>query len=196
MIPTSPPAPLLPSIARLDANPRERIPVPPPVDGAEALYGPPTNGQRISLHLNPPIKAGLVALGNSLMTEGLLEPALRQMIIVRIGYLSGSAYEVYQHRSLAARFGVSEQKLDALACIDPPGLSFEETAMIAFVDEVEKNVRPSDAALEAVLEIYSQSQVLEAVMVCGMWMLLARMLETAGVPLDDRTIASGFRGQA
>lgn len=187
MIPENPPAPLLPSVHRLDPRPRTRIALPPATD-ARGIYGPQTNGQRVSLHLAPPIKAGLVALSNAIMREGKLDPGLRQMIIVRVGYLSGSAYEVYQHRSLAERLGVTRDKLDALACIDPPGLDEKESATIRFVDELVGDVRPSDAALAAMLDLFSVAQVLETVMVTGNWMLLARMLETAGVPLDDRTI--------
>ena len=122
------------------------------------------------------------------MREGSLDPCHRQMIIVRVAYLSGCAYELFQHRSMARRVGVSEAKLDSLAHIHPPGLDERERAIIAFVDELVNDVRPSDATLSRMLDLFLTSVVQEAIMVTGVWMMLARMLETAGVELDESPI--------
>lgn len=182
---------LLPSVAELNPTPKQRIAYPPRGENETGVYGALTNGQRISRHLKPEVHAGISTLAGALLRNGDLDPALREMIIVRVGYRTGSAYEVIQHGSLAARLGVSQAKLDALACKSPEGLEAPETALIAFVDELLTRNRPTDEALAAVRSHFSDSEVLETVVVTGNWWMLSRMLETAGIPVDERRIGEG-----
>ncbi|MCI0148831.1 carboxymuconolactone decarboxylase family protein [Paraburkholderia sediminicola] len=182
------PGDLLPSVAALSSEPVQRMPYPQSSTEQTGVYGPITNGQRMARHLNPEIVAGIGAQSGALLRHGSLSPMLREMIIVRTGYRTGSAYEVYQHRSLALSVGVTEEKLDTLACVHPTGLEESERAAIAFVDELLTINRPTDEALNAVRSHFSNAQVMEIVVVTGNWWLLARMLETAGVPLDSGNI--------
>jgi 4-carboxymuconolactone decarboxylase len=110
------------------------------------------------------------------------------MIIVRVGYHTNSVYEVEQHRSLAMKFNVEEKRLDALACKLPPDLSEAESAVIAFVDELITVNRPSDSVLDRVRSHFDDGELLEMIFVAGNWWTLARMLETAGIPLEERRI--------
>ena len=180
----------LASLAELDFKPQQRIPFPLVDKGERGIYGPITNGQRIARHLAPEVLKGVGALSAALLRDGALDAVLRELIIVRVGYLAGSAYEVVQHRSLAQRLGVSPAKLDALACVTPAGLEAHEVAAIAFVDELIARNRTSDTVLNEVRRHFSDGQVLEIIFVTGNWWTLARMLETAGVPLDSGTIGA------
>lgn len=179
---------LLPSVADLSAQQEQRIPFPPTDSDEVGVYGPLTNGQRIARHLTPEIVAGISAQSGALLRHGALNPGLRELIIVRTGYQVGCYYEVRQHRSLALRLGVPLEKLDALALVVPQGLSDDETAVIAFVDEIITSNRPTDTTLSNLRARFSDGEILEVVVVTGNWWLLARMLETAGVPLDVGTI--------
>ena len=97
---------LLASVSELDFNPKLRIPFPLGGEGERGVYGPITNGQRIARHLAPEVLKGVGVLSAALLRDGALDAALRELIIVRVGYLAASAYEVVQHRSLAERLGV------------------------------------------------------------------------------------------
>lgn len=186
---------LLPGVHELDHQPRQRIPYPPGGEGEIGVYGSLTNGQRIARHLAPKVMSGLGVLSGALLRDGVLDPSLREMVIVRVGYRAACAYEVYQHRSLAVRLGVPNAKLDALACINLRGLDESERVVIDFVDEIITKDRPSDAALEGLRGRFNDSHVIELVLVIGLWWTLARMLETSGVPLDSRTIGDhGIEG--
>jgi 4-carboxymuconolactone decarboxylase len=188
MTSTKRPSEILASVSELDFKPKQRIPLPLGGEGERGVYGPITNGQRIARHLAPEVLKGVGALSAALLRDGALDAALRELIIVRVGYLAASAYEVVQHRSLAERLGVSPAKLDTLACVAPPGLEAHEAAAIAFVDELIARNRTSDTVLNEVRRHFSDGQVLEIIMVTGNWWTLARMLETAGVSLDDGKI--------
>lgn len=179
---------LLPSVGDLSVEHPQRIPFPPTAAGVEGVYGPLTNGQRIARHLKAEIVAGISALSAALLRHGALEAELRELIIVRTGYQIGSAYEVHQHRSLALRLGVPVAKLDALALVTPEGLTNDEAAVIRFVDEIVTCNRPTDETLSDLRTRLSDGEILEIVIVTGNWWSLARMLETAAVPLDAGTI--------
>lgn len=189
MLPKScPESALLPSARAMRSDHPQRIPYPEGNADDVGVYGKLTNGQRISGHLSAEVKAGIGAQSGALLRNGLLSPALREMIIVRTGYHTASAYEVTQHRSLGASLGVSEAKLDALACVRPAGLEADEAAVIAFVDELLTMNRPNDATVAAVRERFTDGQLMEIIFVTGNWWTLARMLETAGIPIDARRI--------
>ena len=189
MFPTDrPESELLPAALEMNANPIQRIAYPESADDEAGVYGRMTNGQRISGYLPKAIQDGITAQSVALLREGALAPDLRELIIVRTGYHTASAYEVVQHRSLSESLGVSSAVLDELACVSPKGLGAAETAMIAFVDELLTRNRPRDGALQDVLAHFTIGQVIEIIFVTGNWWTLARMLETAGVPLDERKI--------
>lgn len=193
-LPECPDDDFLPSVRELSDNQPQRIAYPEGDENATGVYGKLTNGQRIAGHLTPEIHAGMSAQSGSLLRNGSIDPALREMIIVRTGYQTASYYEVAQHRSLAESLGVTIEKLDALACVRPQGLDSAEASVIAFVDELLTINRTSDAVLEAVRAHFTDGQVMEMIFVTGNWWTLARMLETAGIPLDAARI--GDKGVA
>jgi alkylhydroperoxidase family enzyme len=181
---------LLPGVTEMTLDYPQRIAYPPGSENATGVYGPMTNGQRISLHLNPKVREGVGAIAGALLRHGALDHRYREMIIVRIGYVENSVYEVVQHGSLAESVGVPKAKLDALACKTPKGLDAAEQALITFVDEQLAKSRASDAALAGMRAHFSESQLVEAIVVIGNWWMLSRLVETAGVPVDARRIGA------
>ena len=178
----------LPGVSELTAEFGQRIPYPAGNEEEESIYGRLTNGQRIIGHLPRAIQEGIRAQSGALMRDGKLAPPLRQLIIVRVGYHALSIYEVEQHRSVAAKLGVTASKLDAMALRTPDGLGEAETAAIRLVDELVAVSRPSDATLGQARVHFSDGELLEIIFVVGNWWTLARLLETAGIPLDDERI--------
>ncbi len=57
---------------------------------------------------------GFVRMGNALLHRCELDPALRELAILRVGRLSRAAYEVFQHERIAREAGVAEEKIAAL----------------------------------------------------------------------------------
>jgi 4-carboxymuconolactone decarboxylase len=184
---------LLPGVAGMTTEVLQRIPFPTGNEEAHGVYGRLTNGQRLAGHLPQAIQEGSRAFSGSLLRDGRLPPSLREMIIVRVGYHTNSVYEVEQHRSLAMKFEVEERKLDALACKLAPDLSEAESAVIAFVDELITANRPSDSVLDRVRSHFDDGELLEMIFVTGNWWTLSRMLETAGIPLEERRIGDETR---
>lgn len=144
------------------------------------------NVQRMLMHLTPAIRDKMTPFSMALLQEGELDPILRELALVRVGLLSNAAYEVHHHDALARTVGVSQAKLDALR-LDEIGDDFtpEEQAVLRFTDDVVRNVRPSEATLAALQACLSSAEIIELVVVTGMYMTVSRILETFGVELDE-----------
>lgn len=59
---------------------------------------------------------------------------------------------------------------------------------MAFADDVILNVRAGDATLAAVRSHLSDQAVVDLILVIGLYMTVSRLLETAGVELDQAPI--------
>lgn len=169
-----------------------RIPYPEEAASLPAIqaHGARTlNIERMGMHLAPAVREAWAGLGKTLLFGGTLDRVLRELAVVRVGLLSDAPYEVHHHDGLALKVGVSQAKLDALrADTILPIFTPEEQAVLVFTDEVVKNVRPGDAALSAVQQHLSNSQIMELVVITGYYMTVSRVLETFGVDLDEFTI--------
>jgi len=169
-----------------------RIPYPsldPNATGA-GPQGQILNIQKMTKHLPEAIDRAFGTFSGSILWRGALPADLRELIIVRVGNLSKSIYELHHHEAFARHVGVSEAKLEGLRKIDTASGPFSplEHAVLVFVDEVVKNVRPSDAALEGLQKHMPIGQILEVVAAVGCYMLVCRLLETTGVQPDPVTI--------
>src|SRR4029079_2119842 len=124
-------------------------------------------------------------LGHTFINASPLPPRLREVAILRVGHLSHSAYEVFQHEALARHVGLSDAQIDAIRAGDPsaPALGEAEAAVLAFVDDLVKNVRVGDAALAAVRRHLSDAELVDLILVSGAYMMISRLLETTGVEL-------------
>lgn len=167
-----------------------RIPYPEPAalddEARRCLQGvPPINVLRMLSHSGP-LLAGFGAFGQRILYSTDLDPVLREMVIVRVGHLCKSAYELAQHNRFIAELGVAPEKIAALGSdISHPVFSDLEQAVLAFTDDVVENVRASDSSLERVQRYLSHRQMVEVIMVAGCYRMLCMMLETCGVEIDE-----------
>jgi alkylhydroperoxidase family enzyme len=123
---------------------------------------------------------GFVRMGNALLYRCELDPVLRELAIVRVGRLSRAAYEVFQHERIAREVGVAEEKIAALrdATIESPAFTDNEKAVLRFADDVVRNVKAVQAFL-------SPGAVIELTLTVGYYMMVCRLLETAGVEGEE-----------
>ena len=151
-----------------------------------AKLGTDLNIYRMLAHSEFGLK-GFVRIGNALLHRGELDPVLRELAILRVGRLSRTAYEVFQHERIARGVGVADDKIAALrdATIEAPVFSDQEKAVLRFADDVVRNVRASDKNLKAVEAFLSRGAMLELTLTIGYYMMVCRFLETTGVDGED-----------
>jgi alkylhydroperoxidase family enzyme len=149
----------------------------------------PINVMRMIANASEPVFNGFGQLSGAFYQPSDLPPILREVAILRVGYLSGSAYEVFHHEGLGREVGMSEAQVDAIrAGRADPVLTPAQQAVMAFADDIILNVRAGDATLAAVRVHLSDKGLVDLILVVGLYMTISRLLETAGVELDQASI--------
>jgi len=133
-----------------------------------------------------PVARGFLKMGNAILDRGKLSATLREIAILRVGWLSKASYEVFQHERIGADVGLSEEKLRAIAKgADEKVFDEHEKAVLRFTDDVVKNVKASDATFKAVAAFLDREQIVELVLAIGFYMMVSRFLETMEVDDQD-----------
>lgn len=128
---------------------------------------------------------GFMKLGNALLFKADLDPTLRELVILRVGYLCEADYEVHQHLVVAAHVGVPPEKIAGTKDgPDAPVFSELERAVLRFTDEVVRDVKASDAAFETVSAHLSHREVSELLLTIGFYMMVCRFLENLEVEIE------------
>jgi alkylhydroperoxidase family enzyme len=131
------------------------------------------------------------ALNNLLATmlwHGALDPRLRELVIMRIGWLTGSVYEWTQHWRIAQGLGVSaEDLLGVRDWRDHDAFGPAERAVLAATDDVVRDgVVSADSWAACEREFGGDPAVLiELVTAIGAWRMIASTLHSLQVPLED-----------
>lgn len=126
---------------------------------------------------------------NAYLNNGLLEAQLRELVILRVGNISGSTYEVHQHERVARTEGLSEDRIAATKSPAPNSIySDAENAALCMAEEIVANVRPSNATFEKARAHFSDGQLQELTIITGFYMMVSRYLETLDIELEDQEI--------
>ena len=141
---------------------------------------------RLLLH-RPRTAKALCDLLVSLLFRGELDDRLRELVIMRIGWATGSDYEWTQHWALAReRFGVSAEELLALrdwrsaACFGEV-----ERAVLAATDETLETGTLSAESWLACEKRLSRNACIELVTAIGAWRLVSQLTRSLEIPLEE-----------
>lgn len=141
---------------------------------------------------SPGVLEGMIAFSTAFYNGKTRLPAdLREVAILRAGYIAGSAYETWQHEALSRDIGLSEEVIAAIkAGGKQPALTPAQQAVLDFADDFIVNVRASDATLDEVRRHLADDQLIDLMFVTGLYMTVSRFLETTGVEIDGVTVNS------
>jgi alkylhydroperoxidase family enzyme len=111
----------------------------------------------------------------------------REIVILRVAVAWRSDYEWSLHRNLALSIGMTEADLQGVArgAEDPHWTAFE-AALLRSTDEVLDRLPISDANWAILETRYSPEQLVDLMMTIGEFSLVAMMLTTFRIPLEDR----------
>jgi alkylhydroperoxidase family enzyme len=136
---------------------------------------------------HPQLAKGVERLLGQLLFRGSLDARLRELVIMRIGWLTGSVYEWIQHWRVATQLGVEPDDLLGVRDWERyDGFGDAERAVLAATDETVRDGRVSDATWGACTDALADDQaLLELVAVIGCWRMIASVLQTLQIPLED-----------
>ena len=125
-------------------------------------------------------------LGNSLLTRAKLDARLRELAILRTAKVSKSVYEWTQHVPIAKAAGVTNEQVEAIENWERAQCFSEvDRLVLKFTDEVARDVKGARATIEALQKHMGTTEIVELVMSIGFWGMVARLLETTEVDLED-----------
>ena len=123
----------------------------------------------------------------TLLFKGELDARLRELIIMRIGWATGSVYEWTQHWRIALQFGVEES--DLLALRDWRAHSHwseADRAILSATDETLEDGAVSAATwAECTKHLPSDAEQLELLGAIGTWRMISGILRSLDVPLEE-----------
>lgn len=136
---------------------------------------------------HPPVAKRVNDLLLTLLFGGKLDKRLRELIIMRIGWATGSVYEWTQHWRIARQLEVSEA--DLLAVRDwrtHDHWSEADRAILAATDETLEDGAISASTWAACAKaLPSIEEQLELVAAVGTWRLISALLKSLEIPLED-----------
>jgi 4-carboxymuconolactone decarboxylase len=173
-----------PPVARLPYADPERLPAP----AREALDAvPPLGVFRMMANAETAFRPWL-RWGGVLLGDLALDPLLRELAILRVARLTPHAdYEWVQHVPIARAVGASDEQVAALERDEVGAECFSgvQRTLLRFTTEVVIDARASDASFEAIRELLSARELIELMMVIGQYMMLARVMATTELDLDE-----------
>ncbi|PZG27473.1 carboxymuconolactone decarboxylase family protein [Spongiactinospora gelatinilytica] len=134
---------------------------------------------------NPGLMKAQRPLQEYLLGGSTLPPRDRELAILRVTWLCGSAYAFGQHTLFGARAGLSAQEIRRVTeGPDAPGWTPFEAALLRAVDELRADARVSGPTWAVLAETYDTAQLIDLIAVIGRYWTVAVTLNSAGVPLD------------
>lgn len=149
------------------------------------VQGRRTLGVFATLARAPRLFGTWLAYSAMMMPCGYMSRGETELIILRVAFLRDSAYELDQHRDLAARVGVPASKIEAVTTAQH-GLVGREGVLLDAVDELVGTHELSSQAWWGLRRIFTAREQVAFVMLVLHYDGLASALKVLGVPVDER----------
>lgn len=143
-----------------------------------ARRGRVINVYRLLLH-SPPLAETWFEHNNAVRWDTGLDGRLREMVIIRIGYLARARYVVGQHvPKLALAEGLSLVDCEALKNWQDSSLfSPRDRAVLAYTDAMTRDIEVPDAVFEPMREYFDDRQLVELTVLIGTYAMHVRVFE-------------------
>ena len=145
--------------------------------------GPILNIYRALSH-SPEALRRFMKFGSYFLSDGKLDPNLRELAILRAGYLCRAPYEFAQHVAFGRRAGLSDDQIRAIAEPDATSFDAKQLAVLAYAGELTLGSRVADATYAAVAAFLNAEEIVELTMVTGFYNMVSRALNALEVDME------------
>lgn len=137
-----------------------------------------------TLAQHPALLKRFNVLGGFFLTKGLLDPAVREVSILRTAFLSGSEYEWLQHAQVANRVGIDSETINALREASPRVAPEILDLTVRITDQIYSSGDLDDSLFTEGRDSFGEAGLIELLMLCGFYRMLANVLVTLRVQGD------------
>ncbi|MEW6207116.1 MAG: carboxymuconolactone decarboxylase family protein [Acidobacteriota bacterium] len=127
-----------------------------------------------------------MTFGGQLLFKSTLPPREREMLILRISWLTRGEYEWSHHVLLGKQAGLSDEEIARIR--EGPmaqGWTIFDAVLLRSVDEMHRNNFISEQTWKILSTRYDNQQMIDLLFTIGHYHLLAGVLNSLGVQLDD-----------
>jgi alkylhydroperoxidase family enzyme len=162
---------------------QRQLALPPPGFGRP---GELAEHYRILLH-TPELLKAVSAIGTYFLVHGKMTVRDRELVVLRVGWLSGSPYEWGEHVNIGkTRAGLTAKEIARVQVGSPaPGWSDHDGALLKAVEELMQDSFISDPTWEVLAKTMSKEQLIELPILVGQYQGTAYMLNSWRISLRD-----------
>lgn len=128
--------------------------------------------------------APYLSLGQS-FHESSLPARIRELIILRVGAVTGTDYEIAHHVPQARGCGVPDDMINAVLAGSRTLGSENLDALMEFVDELLGSVKSSPPSVEAIQKHYSRNEIAEIVLLVGHYVMTSLFVKTLDIQPEN-----------
>ena len=151
----------------------------------QSFLGNPLHIQSMMAH-HPALLKAWMPFRNHVVANSTLSPRQRELLILRIAYLCQSDYEWQHHVERGLLAGLSQVDIE---CVkqgsDVPGWTADEAALLAAADQCFNDLCIQKESLQQLNQHFSAQQQLDITVTVGMYLILAMIIKTYDVPMED-----------
>lgn len=134
---------------------------------------------------SPKIGRDFLRLGTAILAKGSLDPALRELAILRVGNLAQANYEWTQHVPIGLEAGLSQKQIDEISNWEKSSIFNEkERTVLRYTDEIAVNIRVSDDTFSILKNAFNDQEIVELTITIGYYGMVSRLLEALQVELE------------
>jgi 4-carboxymuconolactone decarboxylase len=164
--------PRIPPIEKVAARAREV---------AEGGLVRPINLTATLVH-NRPIADATFALANVYFDPATIDPRLREVIILRMGWATGSVYEFGQHTLAARQVGLTDEEIRRTTeAIDETRWSPLESTALRMVDDLHRDDCVSDDVWSAISDSVDEPTAVAMIGLACYYRMVAGVLNSLGI---------------
>ena len=160
-------------------------------DRVLAQWGRISNFSKVLAHQPATLEAWALANDAIRLNNVRVDPdyvKIQQLLIIKTSALNGSAYCMSHNVPLGKKLGLSEEQIAAVrgdGWRDSPLFDDRQKAAIRWADAVTNmTARDDEAAFAAMKAHFSEQQIVELTVFCGMWNYSNRLCEALHVDLE------------
>ncbi len=127
-----------------------------------------------------------MVFGTHVLAKSTLTARVRELAILRVGWLCRAEYEWGQHVPIAREAGISDEEIRRLqAGPEAAGWSDADRATLRAVDELLRDSHISDDVWAELSETFETEQILDLIFTTGQYNLVSMALNSLGVQLES-----------
>lgn len=134
---------------------------------------------------SPEVFSAFIGLAHALRFKTVIDPAERELAILRALHIHEGHYEIGHHRRLGAAAGLTETEMD-VACSSGSGeeLSERKRAVLAYANDFGVGRGVSDSHSKALTAVLDNRSVVELSLTLALYVGLAHLTASVDVPVD------------